>query len=229
MTKAFSIPISREGLPFIALFAGVSLSLGYFAWPLGLAGAAATAWCVWFFRDPDRTAPARRGVIVSPADGRVRSVGPAAPPAELGMGEAARTRISIFMNIFDVHVNRIPADGTVTALHYRRGRFFNASFDKASEDNERQAFRMTTAAGADLAVVQIAGLMARRIKCSLSPGQRVTAGERFGMIRFGSRVDLYLPVDVPPLVVAGANAVAGETVMANALADAPGRQGGGAG
>ena len=229
MLQVFPVPINREGLPFIALFAGISLGLGYFAWPLGLAGAAATAWCVWFFRDPDRSAPARRGVIVSPADGRVLRVAPAVPPAELGMGDGPRARISVFMNIFDVHVNRIPADGTVTALHYRRGRFFNASFDKASEHNERQAFRMTTAEGADLAVVQIAGLMARRIKCSLSPGQRVTAGERFGMIRFGSRVDLYLPVDVPALVVVGANAVAGETVMADALANAPGREGGGAG
>jgi phosphatidylserine decarboxylase len=168
-------------------------------------------------------------VIVSPADGRVLRVAPAVPPAELGMGDGPRARISVFMNIFDVHVNRIPADGTVTALHYRRGRFFNASFDKASEHNERQAFRMTTAEGADLAVVQIAGLMARRIKCSLSPGQRVTAGERFGMIRFGSRVDLYLPVDVPALVVVGAKAVAGQTVMADALANAPGREGGGTG
>ncbi len=229
MLQVFPVPINREGLPFIALFAGISLGLGYFAWPLGLAGAAATAWCVWFFRDPDRSAPARRGVIVSPADGRVLRVAPAVPPAELGMGDGPRARISVFMNIFDVHVNRIPADGTVTALHYRRGRFFNASFDKASEHNERQAFRMTTAEGADLAVVQIAGLMARRIKCSLSPGQRVTAGERFGMIRFGSRVDLYLPVDVPALVVVGAKAVAGQTVMADALANAPGREGGGAG
>ena len=229
MLKAFPLPISREGLPFIALFAGISLGLGYFAWPLGVAGAVATAWCVWFFRDPDRTPPARPGVIVSPADGRVIKVGPAPPPAELGMGQAARTRISTFMNIFDVHVNRIPADGTVTALHYRPGRFINASFDKASEHNERLAIRMTTAEGADLAVVQIAGLLARRIKCSLKPGQRVRAGERFGMIRFGSRVDLYLPTGVPALVVAGAKAVAGETVMADALANEPGREGGGAG
>ena len=221
MPKSFPIRVAREGLPFIAIFAGVSVLLGMLAAPLGWAGLVLTAWCVWFFRDPDRKSPAGRGVILSPADGKIVTVGPAQAPDELGLADAPLTRVSIFMNVFDVHVNRVPADGTVSRVHYRPGRFFNASFDKASEHNERQAVRIETAEGLDLAVVQIAGLIARRIKCTLVPGQEVKAGERFGIIRFGSRVDVYFPDHVPVLVKAGEKAIAGETVIADTLANAP--------
>lgn len=221
MPKSFPIRIHREGLPFIALFGGASVLLGFLAPPLGWAGLVLTAWCAWFFRDPERHPPARRGAILSPADGKIMTVGPAVAPEELGLADASLTRVSIFMNIFDVHVNRVPAEGTVSRVHYRPGRFFNASFDKASEHNERQAVRIETAEGLDLAVVQIAGLIARRIKCTLVPGQEVKAGERFGIIRFGSRVDVYFPDHVPVLVKAGEKAIAGETVIADTLANAP--------
>ena len=221
MPKSFPIRINREGLPFIALFGGASLLLGFLAPPLGWAGLVLTLWCAWFFRDPERNPPARRGAILSPADGKIMTVGPAVAPDELGLADAPLTRVSIFMNVFDVHVNRVPADGTVSRVHYRPGRFFNASFDKASEHNERQAVRIETAEGLDLAVVQIAGLIARRIKCTLVPGQEVKAGERFGIIRFGSRVDVYFPDHVRVLVKAGEKAIAGETVIADTLANAP--------
>ena len=165
-------------------------------------------------------------VIVSPADGVVQSVVKAVPPPELDMGETAVDRIAVFMNVFDVHVNRVPCDGTITRLAYRPGKFFNASLDKASEFNERQGVRLTTEEGLNLAFVQIAGLIARRIKCELSEGQAVHAGERFGLIRFGSRVDVYLPEGVAPLVVPGQRAVAGETVLADLRAQEPARSGG---
>ena len=167
----------------------------------------------------------RDGLLVSPADGRVAMVVAAPPPSELGMGEGPRPRISIFLDVFDVHVNRVPADGTVAELAYRRGKFVNASLDKASEDNERQAVRLRLADGRDIAFVQIAGLVARRIRCDLAVGQTVRAGERFGLIRFGSRLDLYLPDGVSPLVAVGQTAVAGETVIADLRAQEPPRTG----
>lgn len=219
------IPINRAGWPFIAAFAAAALGLAFLAQPLGWVGAALTLWCVYFFRDPERTTPTRQGLIVSPADGVVQSVGPAPPPLELGLGDSPRTRIAVFMNVFDVHVNRIPAEGTVGRMAYRRGRFVNASLDKASEHNERHSMLLTTADGAELVVVQIAGLIARRIKCWVKSGQQVCAGERFGMIRFGSRVDVYLPEGVLPLVVVGQRAIAGETVIADRRAQEPARQG----
>lgn len=215
--KVALVPITREGWSFIAAFAALTLVLAYFGAALGWIGALLTAWCTYFFRDPPRVTPTTPGILVSPADGRVQAVEPAMPPPELEMGSAERTRISIFMNVFDVHVNRIPADGAVTALSYRPGKFFNASLDKASEHNERQSVRMTTADGKDIAVVQIAGLIARRIVCRLAPEQNVLAGERFGLIRFGSRVDVYLDDGMTPLTVAGQCAVAGETVIARSL------------
>lgn len=227
MPTSFPIRINREGLPFIALFGAASLLLAYLFQPLGWVGLALTVWCAWFFRDPDRHPPSRRGVILSPADGKIVMVGPAAAPEELGLKAAPLTKVSIFMNVFDVHVNRVPVDGTVSKVHYRPGRFFNASFDKASEHNERQSVLIRTAEGLDLGVVQIAGLLARRIKCTLVPGQRVTAGERFGIIRFGSRLDVYFPDRVPALVKVGEKAVAGETVLADTLANAPASGGAG--
>src|SRR5262249_4804678 len=162
-------------------------------------------WCAYFFRDPWRVTPRRSGLMVSPADGRVVSVGPAVPPAELEMGSAPMTRIGIFLNVFDVHVNRIPVGGQVRKLAYRKGKFFNASLDKASVDNERMAIRITPEDGAadgsgDLAVIQIAGLVARRIVCQLRQGEQVVTGQRFGLIRFGSRTDIYLPEGWVPMV-----------------------------
>jgi phosphatidylserine decarboxylase len=208
------VPLNREGWPFVALFAlGAAVLLWLWA-PLGWLGVLLTAWCAYFFRDPERVTPAGDGLVLSPADGVIQAIEPVAPPAELGMGERPRQRIAIFMNVFDVHVNRIPADGEVTALAYRPGSFVNASLDKASEDNERQAVRIATADGRELAVAQIAGLIARRIVCNLYDGQKVSAGERFGMIRFGSRVDVYLDDGHVPQVLVGQRAIAGETVLA---------------
>ena len=212
-------PIHREGWPAIGIFAGLNALLFVFAGPFGWLGVPLTAWCVWFFRDPERVVPTGNGIVVSPADGRVLPIAVAAPPPELEMGDAPLTRISIFMNVFNVHVNRNPCDGTVVGLAYRPGRFFNASFDKASEHNERMAARIRTrgpdGGTVDIAVVQIAGLVARRIKCDLTDGQAVTRGERYGIIRFGSRLDVYLPQGIEPLVVEGQYAVAGETLLAN--------------
>ena len=212
------VPIRREGWPFVAGFAAAAAVFALIAPPLGWIGLLLTAWCAYFFRDPPRVTPVEAGLLVSPADGLVQAVALAPPPPELGMDTRPRPRISVFMNVFDVHVNRAPADGTITALAYRPGRFLNASLDKASEHNERQSVRLTTADGKDIAVVQIAGLVARRILCWLVDGQRVKAGERFGMIRFGSRVDIYLDEGMVALVVAGQRAIGGETVIARTLA-----------
>ncbi len=207
-------PIHREGWRFIAMFAAAAVFLLWLWQPLGLVAVVATLWCVYFFRDPARVTPARAGLVTSPADGVVQSIVKAVPPEELGMGPHPRTRIAVFMNVFDVHVNRVPGDGEITALAYRPGKFFNASLDKASVDNERQAVRMTLDGEHDIAFVQIAGLVARRIVCDLYEGQRVRAGTRFGLIRFGSRVDVYLDEAQVPQVMVGQRAVAGETVLA---------------
>ncbi|MFT5538591.1 MAG: phosphatidylserine decarboxylase [Alphaproteobacteria bacterium] len=206
--------IHREGLPIVAVFVVVT-ALAWVLWvPLGGAGVVLTLWCLWFFRDPERTPPAGAGLILAPADGRLLPIVKAPPPEELLMGDKPLTRISIFMNVFNVHVNRIPADGKITAVHYRPGRFFNASFDKASIYNERLSARMMTDTGFDIAFVQIAGLIARRIRSQLSVDEKVTAGVRYGLIRFGSRVDIYLPDDIEPLVREGETMVAGVTVLA---------------
>ena len=220
------VPIHRAGWPFIGLFAGATVVLGMMFQPLGAVGVVLTLWCIYFFRDPDRVTPDRDGLIISPADGVVQMIDNAAPPEELGMGSEPRRRVAVFMNVFDVHVNRMPADGTVAALRYRPGKFVNASLDKASEFNERQGVRLAMADGRDLAVVQIAGLIARRILCDIAEGQTVKAGQRFGMIRFGSRVDVYLPTGVEPLVVTGQRSIAGETVLADIRAQEQARSGG---
>ncbi len=213
------VPIHRAGWPFVAIFLVVSLALGYAAEPLFWLGLVATGWCVYFFRDPPRQTPQRAGLVVAPADGRIQWVGPATPPAELGLGDGQLTRISIFLNIFDVHINRIPVDGTVTKLEYHAGKFLNAALDKASEENERQSVKIELADGRKVGVVQIAGLVARRIVCTLQQDQRVRTGERFGLIRFGSRTDLFLPDGVAPLVAVGQRAVGGETVLADLDSD----------
>lgn len=225
MLKIVFVRINRAGWPFIGLFAAASVGLAYVAPSAGWIGALLTAWCVYFFRDPDRVTPTRQGLIVSPADGVVQLIDQAPPPSELGMGDQPRTRIAIFMSAFDVHVNRVPCDGVITGLAYRPGKFFNASLDKSSEFNERQAVRLTTPDGHDIAFVQIAGLIARRIQCELAKGQEVRAGMRFGLIRFGSRVDVYLPDGVAPLVALGHKTVSGETVIADVRAQEPARDG----
>ena len=215
MLKTVLVPIHREGWPFIAVFAVVAATLTWWFEPLGYVGFIVTAWCAYFFRNPDRVTPVRSGLVVSPADGIVQSIVDAVPPEELGMGDQSLLRVAIFMNVFNVHVNRIPSDGKISAMNYRPGKFFNASLDKASIDNERQSIKITTAKGQDIAFIQIAGLIARRIKCWAKVGDTMKAGERFGLIRFGSRVDVYLPVGVQPFVSIGQTAVAGETVIAD--------------
>jgi len=219
------VPIHRAGWPFIALFAAAAIVMAAFSELLGFAGTVLTVWCVYFFRNPDRVTPERDGLIISPADGIVQMIDQAAPPKELGMGEGLRSRVAVFMNVFDVHVNRVPLGGTITALHYRPGKFLNASLDKSSEFNERQSLRLIMADGRDMAFVQIAGLIARRILCDVAEGQTVKTGERFGMICFGSRVDIYLPEGVEPLVAVGQRSVAGETVFADIRAQEPARTG----
>jgi phosphatidylserine decarboxylase len=215
-------PIHREGYPFVGGFALVSLILLWLWPPLGWLGVVATAWCTYFFRDPPRVTPVREGIVVAPADGRISLIANAVPPAELGLSERPLPRVSIFMSVFDCHVNRSPVAGRIERIEYRKGAFFNADLDKASEDNERSA--MIIASGSRrIGVVQIAGLIARRIVSFVRVGQSIGAGERFGMIRFGSRVDVYLPEGVRPMVAEGQIAIAGETVIADLNERDPGR------
>jgi phosphatidylserine decarboxylase len=215
-------PITPEGYPFIGAFALVSLILFWVWTPLGWLGTIATLWCIYFFRDPVRVTPVREGLVVAPADGRVSQITTAAPPHELGLGDKPLPRISIFMSVFDCHVNRSPVSGRVEKIVYQPGKFINADLDKASLDNERNSLVIATGT-TRIAVVQIAGLVARRIVCFVREGQPVGAGERFGMIRFGSRLDVYLPEDTPPLVAVGQIATAGETVLADLLSADAGR------
>jgi len=218
-------PLHPEGPGFVAVF-GIATLVLYWIWtPLGVLGLALTVWCYYFFRDPDRITPTREGLVISPADGVVQMICEAAPPPELGMDPAPRTRVSVFMSVFDCHVNRAPIAGTVVKEEYTPGKFLNATLDKASADNERQAILLRTESGAEYAVVQIAGLVARRIRCDVRAGQPLLTGQRFGMIRFGSRVDVYLPNGVVPQVAVGQKAVAGETVLADAASSEPQRRG----
>lgn len=225
MSSYIMVPIHREGWPFIALFAVATALLAWVWAPLAVLGGAATGWCVYFFRNPDRVTPTRDGLVISPADGVVCLLGDAVPPAELGLGDAARPRVCVFMSVFDVHVNRVPLGGRVSKLAYHAGKFVNAALDKASEENERMAVALELADGRSIAFVQIAGLVARRIKCDLVEGQMVRTGERFGLIRFGSRVDVYFPEGVQPKVALGQRCIAGETVLADLASDEPARQG----
>ena len=208
-------PINRAGWPFIAIFAIITAALFYAWFPAGWAGVILTLWCVYFFRDPARVTPTREGLVISPADGVVQMIKKAVPPEEIGFGTSELTRVSIFMNVFDVHVNRIPIGGTIMQLAYRPGKFFNASLDKASEFNECQSVRLKTDHGPEIAFVQIAGLIARRIKCDIVEEQAMRTGERFGLIRFGSRVDVYLPDGIAPKVAVGQQVLGGETIMAD--------------
>jgi phosphatidylserine decarboxylase len=223
MLGTFLKPMHPEGYRFVGIFAILTLVLFWLWEPLGWVGVGLTVWCYYFFRDPKRSVPLADGLIVSPADGVVSLIGPAVPPADLGMGPVALTRVSVFMSVFNCHVNRAPVAGRITAVAYRPGTFVNASLDKASEDNERNALAIEMADGRKIAVVQIAGLVARRIVCFVRPGQTMQTGERIGLIRFGSRLDVYLPVGVAPLVALGQTMIAGESVIADLTADGPAR------
>ena len=207
-------PPHPAGRPFILgglIVVMLGLALGpWLAW-LGLLFAVL---CLYFFRDPERVPPGRPGAVIAPADGRVVSLVPAVPPSELGLGQTPRWRVSIFLSVLDVHVNRVPADGIITRIAYRHGSFINASQDKASEANERNAIALRLPDGREIAVVQIAGLIARRIVCDLREGDAVHAGQRLGIIRFGSRTDLYLPEGIRPLIAVGQTMIGGETVIA---------------
>lgn len=215
-------PVHREGLPFIGMFALGSLLLFWLWSPLGWLGTMATLWCVYFFRDPERVTPVREGIVVAPADGRVSRITNAVPPKELELGERPLPRVSIFMSVFDCHVNRSPVTGRIERIVYHAGAFLSADLDKASEQNERNSFLISTGKSR-VGVVQIAGLIARRIVGFVREGATVGAGERIGMIRFGSRVDVYLPEGVRPLVAEGQTAIAGETIIADLRAGDPQR------
>ena len=208
------VPVHREGYPFVGAFALGSLVLFLIWSPLGWIGTVLTIWCALFFRDPVRVTPVREGIVVAPADGRVAAVANAPPPPELGLSERALPRVSIFMSVFNCHVNRSPVTGRIDEIAYHPGAFLSADLDKASEDNERNSFLISTGT-VRIGVVQIAGLVARRIVCFVRKGTSVGAGERIGMIRFGSRVDVYLPEGVRPLVAEGQSAIAGETIIAD--------------
>jgi len=226
MWRSVLAPIHPDGWVFILAAALIALILFWVGWvPLGWLMVVVTLWIAYFFRDPWRVTPTRPGLVVSPADGTVVVTDQVPPPKELAMGDQPMTRIGIFLNVFDVHINRAPLGGRVKKLAYTKGKFVNASLDKASEDNERMAIRIASAEGPDVAVVQIAGLVARRIVTKLTEGQELATGERFGLIRFGSRTDVYLPPEWAPLVVVGQKVLGGETVIADAVSREPARQG----
>lgn len=213
MKQSLKTIIHKEGYLFAFIFLGIAVLLWCVHPVLGKIGVLLTAWCLYFFRDPNRVVPLKKGLIISPADGMVQMIHRVKPPKELAMGNASLTRISVFMNVFNVHVNRIPIGGTIRKIHYHKGKFFNAELDKASEHNERQLFCVETQEGYKVGFIQIAGLIARRIRCDITEEQIVKTGQRFGLIRFGSRVDIFLPDGVSPLVIVGQKTIAGETVL----------------
>jgi phosphatidylserine decarboxylase len=218
------VPIHSDGHKFIAIGLLVTL-VGFFLWdPLGWVAAGITAWICYFFRDPDRVTPLRDGLVISPADGRVSLIEKVRPPKELGLGDEERVRISVFLSVFDVHVNRAPVAGRIKRSVYIPGAYLNAALDKASEDNERRALVIETTGGTEIGVVQIAGLVARRIVTFSQEGDNVGVGQRFGLIRFGSRVDTFLPPGHGPLVAVGQRAIAGETVLADLKSAEPERE-----
>ena len=213
--------IHNEGWKFVGIFAAITALLAMIWQPLGWIGLVLTVWCFYFFRDPERVTPDKPDLVVSPADGTVPMITKVKAPEELGLGDAKFTRVSVFMSVFNVHVNRAPAEGKILKSVYVPGKFLNATLDKASKDNERQILAMKTKGGKTLCFVQIAGLVARRILCEATEGMEYKAGERFGLIRFGSRLDVYLPEGVEPQVCLGQTMVAGETVIADLGSNAP--------
>ncbi|KIN72797.1 Phosphatidylserine decarboxylase proenzyme [Sulfitobacter guttiformis KCTC 32187] len=215
MLKIVAVPMHKEGRKFVAIFAAITLVLGFIWEPLFWLGLGATIWCYYFFRDPVRSIPQQDGLVISPADGVVSLIEQVVPPAEMGLGTAPLTRVSVFMNVFNCHVNRAPIAGKVVDITYHHGKFLNASLDKASIHNERNSVTLEARDGTRIGVVQIAGLVARRIVCFTEEGETLEAGHRFGLIRFGSRLDVYLPEGIAPLVDVGHTAVAGETILAD--------------
>ena len=215
MLNTFIKPMHREGIKFVIIFSFTSVILFFIYTPLGWVGIGLTIWCYYFFRDPIRTTPVRDGLLVSPADGVISLIEKTMPPPELDIKKEKLTRISVFMNVFNCHVNRSPFAGKVTEINYRPGKFFNASLDKASVDNERNSLVLQIPDGRQIIIVQIAGLVARRIVSFVKLKQTLRTGQRFGLIRFGSRVDIYLPTGVQPLVCLGQTMVSGETVIAD--------------
>lgn len=213
--------IHNEGWKFVGIFAAITALLAMIWQPLGWIGLVLTVWCFYFFRDPERVTPDKPDLVVSPADGTIQMITKVKAPEELGLGDAKFTRVSVFMSVFNVHVNRAPAEGKILKSVYVPGKFLNATLDKASKDNERQILAMKTKGGKTLCFVQIAGLVARRILCEATEGMEYKAGERFGLIRFGSRLDVYLPEGVEPQVCLGQTMVAGETVISDLGSNAP--------
>ena len=214
MMDAVILPMHPEGRKFVAIFAAAALILGLIWEPFFWAGLGLTIWCYYFFRDPERVVPQSDNFIISPADGVVSLIQDVTPPPEMGIGEEPLTRVSVFMNVFNCHVNRACIDGTVTNVTYHHGKFLNASLDKASEHNERNSITITRGDDLKIGITQIAGLVARRIVCVVEEGATLSAGDRFGLIRFGSRLDIYLPKGVMPAVCLGQKTTAGETVLA---------------
>ena len=214
MLSTFVKPMHPEGRKFVAIFAAITLVLFLLWEPLGWVGVGLTVWVYYFFRDPERVVPIQEGIMVSPADGIVSLLEPAVPPSELGLGSEPMTRVSVFMSVVNCHVNRIPAAGRITTVAYHHGKFLNASLDKASEQNERNGITVELRDGRQYGVVQIAGLVARRIMCWSKEGSDMQRGERFGLIRFGSRLDIYLPSGTEPTVQIGQTMIAGETIIA---------------
>ncbi len=215
MTDTFIKPMHPEGRKFVAIFAVATLVLFAIEDVLGWIGVGLTVWCYYFFRDPERVTPDTPGLVISPADGVVSLIEPAVPPRELGLPDEALTRVSVFMSVFNCHVNRAPVAGKVEKIAYKPGKFLNASLDKASEDNERNSLVIRMEDDRILTVTQIAGLVARRIVSFTQEGAVLDRGERFGLIRFGSRLDIYLPEGVEPSVKIGQTMIAGETVIAD--------------
>src|SRR5210317_1131615 len=214
MLSTFVKPMHPEGHKFVSIFAAITLVLFLLWEPLGWTGVGLTVWVYYFFRDPERVVPNDNGIMVSPADGIVSLLEPAVPPMELELGSEPMTRVSVFMSVFNCHVNRIPAAGRITTVAYHHGKFLNASLDKASEQNERNGITVELCDGRQYGVVQIAGLIARRIMCWSEEGSDMQRGERFGLIRFGSRLDIYLPSGAEPTVQVGQTMIAGETIIA---------------
>ena len=215
MLKIVAVPMHKEGRKFVATFVVITLVLALIWEPLFWIGVGLTVWCYYFFRDPVRVIPQQQGLVLSPADGVVSLIEQVVPSRDLGLGDDPLTRVSVFMNVFNCHVNRAPIAGRVMQVVYHHGKFLNASLDKASEHNERNSVTIETPQGVRIGVVQIAGLVARRIVCFVQEGDTLDIGHRFGLIRFGSRLDIYLPKGVTPLVSVGQTAVAGETVLAD--------------
>ncbi len=223
VTNAF-VPIHRDGHKFIAIAALITLILFLVAPPLGWIGVIATGFCAYFFRDPDRVVPQRQGAVVSPADGKIAAIAEAVPPRELALGDQKLVRVSVFLSVLDVHIARTPVPGRISRSVYVPGKFLNAELDKASDENERQALVVETGEGRKFGLMLIAGLIARRIVTFVGEGASVAAGERIGLIRFGSRVDVYLPAGGEVLVSVGQTAIGGETVLAELAAKGPMRE-----